>query len=675
MTGFDVFLPWFGLAIVLYCLYRVQRFIQRHLFGVGYLIARDRGPATLLFYLVLLPGVLLHEISRYIIAGMFRVVPTHFTLFPEEQQDGTFELGFIHFGFIINPVYRAILDLVPLGVGIVATIIIGHFALGWTDFIGSLRTLDFYVISAAFQKLVSRPDFVLWSYILFGIANTMLPSRKEARGLWLPFAILIALLGVFAVFGIWMAVYRLMMGPVATIVYGLTTVFGLVLFIDVIAGSMLWLVERGLNAITHREVQYAPPESKLAKAAKVPPKSVFELQLPLPAPPGKPGFKMRSPITTLPVPAGESRPATRPADEPITVERPSRPAIGAPAAAATPPKPAALGSGGKHITTADEMTEPLPDEAPAKPVGLPVPKPTPLSGGMPAPKPAALGTQKDKDEDKEAEVSAKPATPLGTPRPASPFGVGAANKPASSPFPARPAATTSGSTEKDKDAEEPAKPASPLGTPRPAAPFGAGTANKPASSPFPARPAATTSGSTEKDKDAEEPAKPAAPLGTPRPASPFGAGANKPASSPFPARPAATTSGSTEKDKDAEEPAKPAAPLGTPRPASPFGAGTNKPASSPFPARPAGTAGGDKLASPFAPKSPTTGAASGGKATSNLPALRPNQQAAPSSPKSPIPVAGRPSPLSAPKSSPSDDDVIEGEVVDDNEPRYVPPEE
>ncbi|MBX3063450.1 MAG: hypothetical protein KF726_10775 [Anaerolineae bacterium] len=405
MTIFDIFIPWIALAIVVFFLMKVQRFILRHLFGVGFLIGRGRGPATLIFYLVLLPGIILHEISRYLVAGMFRVVPTHITFTPEEQADGTFDLGFVQFGFIINPVYRAIIDLVPLAVGIFAVIVIGGAALGWPDFIASLRTLDIYTISEAFQKLVSKPDFVLWSYILFGVVNTMMPTRKEAIGLWLPIAVLVAFLGIFAIFGIWTAVTRLMLGPVATIIYGLTAVFGVVLFLDTLAAIILWTIERLVMAITRKEVQYAAPAPKAAKPQKIRPKTVFELQLPLPAPPGKPGFKARGIATTLPVPAAEMRPAasTTPDDrDRPTVERPQRPALEAPAATAAASKP-----------ETEPVARPATPAAPSLPAGTTPLRPAATTGSAsaPAPTPAPSPTA---PKPAAASPFARPAEPART---------------------------------------------------------------------------------------------------------------------------------------------------------------------------------------------------------------------------------------------------------------------
>lgn len=495
---------------MLYLLSRVQRFVHRHLFGVGYLITRSKGVATLLFYAVLLPGVIMHEISRFMIAGMFRIRPTHFTFVPDEQQDGTFELGFIHYGFVINPVFRAIVDLVPLVIGILGIIMIGGWALGWSDFVDSLRTLDVYRIGDAFGALVSKPDFFLWSYVLFGLANTMLPSRKEARGLWLPFALLGVIIGLFAVLGMDLAIIRLMTGPIGQIVYGLTAVFTVVLLIDLIAMGIIWVIERLLNSVTRQEVQYGPlvPAKGTKALPKPQPKSVYELALPLPPPPGKPGFRsrvIRPPSTALPIPVAEVHAVhTSSEDEPI-IEKPEKTEVPA--------------LGGAQPTGAPALKP-----GPAVGTNLPVPagpRPSTQPPAQPARPAPSFGAAKPSGDKPAEPAGPRPSTqpPAQPARPAPSFG--AAKPPGDKPAePASPRPST----------QPPAQPAQPAPSFGAAKPPGDKPAEPARPSPFAPKPAASagSSGNLPALRPAQPPAgakpstpaqpKPAfAPLGKPSP--------------------------------------------------------------------------------------------------------------------------------------------------------------
>src|SRR5690349_3411878 len=129
MFTFDLLIPWIVLAITLVLLLYVQRWIHRHLFGVGYLISREKHAATFFYYLLLLPGVVLHEVSRYLVAGMFHVNPAAFMLFPEAQEDGSLEMGFIRLAIVKNPVYAALIGVAPLLTGMAVIVLISQNAL------------------------------------------------------------------------------------------------------------------------------------------------------------------------------------------------------------------------------------------------------------------------------------------------------------------------------------------------------------------------------------------------------------------------------------------------------------------------------------------------------------------------------------------------------------------
>jgi hypothetical protein len=220
----------------------------------------------------------------------------------------------------------------------------------------------------------------------------MMPSRKEAIGLWLPLSFLLAIVAVFAVLGMDLAIIRFMTGPVGQMIYGLTTVFTLVFIIDLIPVVIIWIVERALNTVTRQEVQYGPVVPvKATKALPKPQiKSVYELALPLPPPPGKPGFKsrvIRPPSTALPIPVAEIHPVhTSSEDEPI-IEKPEVPALDSPQPSGAP----ALRPGPAVGTNLPVPASPRPTGQPpaAKAPASEPPRPTPLGGmGKTSDKPA-----------------------------------------------------------------------------------------------------------------------------------------------------------------------------------------------------------------------------------------------------------------------------------------------
>jgi len=188
MYSFDLLIPWLTLAATLIPLLYVQRWIHRHLFGMGYLLAHDKGTATLFYYLLLAPGVILHELSEYLMAGVFSVRARKFNFVPEAQEDGSLEFGFIQLEEIKNPVWASIIGLAPLIVGIFVVIWISQSLLDLPEIFLAIRINDLTVIGAALNKLIHKPDFLLWLYVLFSVANTIMPGKdaKPHGGYWQP---------------------------------------------------------------------------------------------------------------------------------------------------------------------------------------------------------------------------------------------------------------------------------------------------------------------------------------------------------------------------------------------------------------------------------------------------------------------------------------------------------
>ncbi len=423
MVGFDLLTPWLTFGLSLAALLMVRRWIQRHLFGVGWIIAQEKHLATVIYYLILMPGVFVHEASHWIVAGVLNVKTRRLTVWPEADHNGTLEPAFISVEETHNPIYLTLIGLAPFAVGLALVLLISNSLLSLPVFVASLASNDLNTISAAFGTLLSRPDFPLWFYLLFAISNTMLPSREDRRG-WLVIIGLVVgvLIGLVAI-GLQNAVIKWLSGPLMQALSLLSTVFVTVLVVDCIVAVILFVVEAVMERVTHRQAPYRTEIALAAASAQAAPAapiltSIYQYRLPLPAPDRR---EVR--------PAFDNAPAVRPMFAPPAA--PAAPALGAPAA-----RPA----------LAAESKAPEPSR-------LPVP-----SAPRPAFTPAASTNNAN-----SADRSAPPVTPKPTfNEPARPFGAPAASsQPAAPPAtPARPALPVS----------TPSAPINPMFAPRPAIP-------------------------------------------------------------------------------------------------------------------------------------------------------------------------------------------------------------
>ncbi|GAF95383.1 unnamed protein product, partial [marine sediment metagenome] len=74
--------PLIWLVISLVPLFFMKRWINRHIQGLGLLLMGDNETATLLYFVLLLPGILIHELSHWLAAKLLGVRTGKISLWP-----------------------------------------------------------------------------------------------------------------------------------------------------------------------------------------------------------------------------------------------------------------------------------------------------------------------------------------------------------------------------------------------------------------------------------------------------------------------------------------------------------------------------------------------------------------------------------------------------------------
>ena len=405
MNYFDLVLPWIACGVALAALWAVRRWIQQHLLGVGLLVAQEQHLATVIYCVVVLPGLLVHELTRWIMAGVLNVKSTRVMKWPKADERGRIEPEFVRVDDKHNPLFMALIGGVPLVVSLALVLAISNSVLHLPAFVSAMATNDLNTIGPAIQKLIGQPDFLLWLYILFAISNTMWPTGEDRRGWEIIVGFVIGGLIVLAVIGFSAAEIRWFTGPIPQALNVLTTVALTVLIIDSLVALLIFVLERSTERMTHRYAPYrtaaletAKPKSEQDSAPHL--TSILQYRLPLPPPPAKgtarPAVSASPASAAKPLPAPSGRPAL-----PSEAAKPSStPALPSTAGALTnPPKPTA---------PAPRPGEPIRPAASATPAPSGAPKPaisTPAAGTSPGSNPAA----------RPALPASTPSTPSGPP--------------------------------------------------------------------------------------------------------------------------------------------------------------------------------------------------------------------------------------------------------------------
>jgi hypothetical protein len=271
--------PWILFIASLAALVFTQRWLHRHMIGLGLLATGKPSAAVILYHTIMFPGVLLHEVSHWLVAGALNVRSGRFSLWPERDEAGV-RLGYIE---VEKPdaVRGTLIGIAPLVTGLLIVLALADKALNLPDLAAALTTGDLAVIGPAAARLIGAPDFWIWLYLIFAIANAMMPSPEDRRSWPVLIAGVLGIALLLVISGFEAAVTTALGGPVADALRLLATAFVPIIALNLFAVALIWTVERVVALVFGRSVDYGPAPSQPAQSSV----SLYDRPLPVPRPP------------------------------------------------------------------------------------------------------------------------------------------------------------------------------------------------------------------------------------------------------------------------------------------------------------------------------------------------------------------------------------------------------
>ena len=260
---------WFVGTLLLLVL--VQKWVHQHLHGVAFLITGHADMALTLYALVLLPGVALHELSHAVMATLLGVKVGNFTIVPRRQPDGHVRLGAVQIE-LVDPVRSSLIGLAPLLVGGLAILLIIRFAFNVQTLEPAVQAQNLGQLLSSLGGLLQAPDAWLWLYLLFAIANAMLPSPAD-RETWPP-VILFALLAIAVAAALgWSSAIEGLGSIVGEGLRWLAAAFTITLIVDAPFVLLIFLLEITSGRVLGRSVEYVarpqpPPKPRSSTKKK-----------------------------------------------------------------------------------------------------------------------------------------------------------------------------------------------------------------------------------------------------------------------------------------------------------------------------------------------------------------------------------------------------------------------
>lgn len=247
-------LTWAFVAMMIWPLQRSIRWIHRHIQGLGLLVTNNAQAATLIYYIIMLPGVALHEVSQWLLAKLIRVKVKKFQLWPDKKSK-EIRLGLVEIDKKTDKWRATFIGMIPLVTGVAAIILISN-RFDASMLLEGLRTGDLPTFFRGIKVFVSATDFWVWVYLLFAIANAMFPEEHDRINWWL-------LAGIFGTFIAFLLILDLgvilkawVEGPVAVIGRWLSIALGITLLLDLFVMGLVSLLEMIFERITSNEVIY-----------------------------------------------------------------------------------------------------------------------------------------------------------------------------------------------------------------------------------------------------------------------------------------------------------------------------------------------------------------------------------------------------------------------------------
>lgn len=233
----------------------IKSWLSKHLYGLGLLLSGSHDVAILVFFLLLLPGVLAHELSHYLAAKLLRVPVGKISLGPTRTREGVTRLGSVSMART-DPLRGSLIGLAPLVTGSILILIIAYSVFGLAAPGELAAGFSLEDIPSTLMGYLSVPNFWLWVYLIFSISNAMLPSESD-RQAWLS---LVLYCGVAVVvlygFGLLQEVSSPLSGFFLTALSHLTFAFLLTIVVDVVVIVIVVLSERAVTIVTGKKVEY-----------------------------------------------------------------------------------------------------------------------------------------------------------------------------------------------------------------------------------------------------------------------------------------------------------------------------------------------------------------------------------------------------------------------------------
>jgi hypothetical protein len=193
LANLPTFYPLLWALVALLLLRWTERWIHCHLQQFSLQLTGNRTVALVTYAVLLFPGVVLHELSHWFFARLLGIHTGRVSLLPARGQDGQLQLGSVEYqAGGLDPVRESLVGAAPLITGCAALFLIANHLYGIPVATVAFTSGELRSVLDLLGHGLQQPDFWLWFYLIFTIANAMMPSPADRRA-WPAFLVILAL--------------------------------------------------------------------------------------------------------------------------------------------------------------------------------------------------------------------------------------------------------------------------------------------------------------------------------------------------------------------------------------------------------------------------------------------------------------------------------------------------
>jgi hypothetical protein len=240
--------PLIALVVTLLPLLWVGRWITRQLQQLSIRWVGDPDVALIVYFVIVLPGVLVHEASHWLVALLLGVRVRKFSIGPVRRgRSQRVSLGSIQVAGV-DPVRASLIGVAPLLGASAVILLIGNLVLGIGELASAMSGQGVKGLLAGIGQVIHVADFWLWLYLIFAVSNAMLPSESDMDTVRPVLLFLGIVAGIVLVVGGVPAIPEQVVDGVNAIAGYLASAFGLTLATDlvfvVVIGLLSWMTIR-----------------------------------------------------------------------------------------------------------------------------------------------------------------------------------------------------------------------------------------------------------------------------------------------------------------------------------------------------------------------------------------------------------------------------------------------